>query len=262
VISYCIVAYRPTYARLLIADLVAKTAVVFEILVWLNVTDPTLEADIAAAAAAGVPIRVVGRSRDNVGMRAFGNLFRTARYPLIAQVDDDVVCVSRGIAERADRLFRRFPTVRQLVADVWQDEYTTGARPPLDHYTTFAASEQLYSGPVDGWFAVYHRSILPLLLGIPKTQYCSLGSTVAGQLARRGQHAVLDCGMKVFHVVGPAYASAFDMLEFEIEKYRRLNRADIEAWYRQYAAAADSPAMLAQRIDGIRASLDSAAPVR
>lgn len=257
-ISYCIAVYRPTYARLLLADLVAKTSVRFEILVWLNVADPSFEAEIDAAVASGVPLRVIGRSPANVGMRAFGNLFRASQYPLITQIDDDVVCISRNIAQRADRLFRRFPTVRQLVADVWQDEHTTGARPPIEHYTAFAASEQLYVGPVDGWFAIYHHSILPLLLGIPKTRYFPLGCTVARHLARRGQYAVLDRGMKVFHVIGPEYASAFDMLAFEIEKYRGLNRLDVESWYRSYSAGDHSAEVVARRIEAIRASLDSA----
>jgi hypothetical protein len=147
--------------------------------------------------------------------------------------------------------------VRQLVADVWQDEHTTGARPPMEHYTAFSGSDQLYLGPVDGWFAIYHRSILPLLLGIPKTQYFPLGCAVARQLARRGQHAVLDCGMKVFHVIGPEYASAFDMLAFEIEKYRALNRLDIESWYRSFSAGGHAEDV-ARRLAAIRGTLDSA----
>jgi hypothetical protein len=256
-ISYCVAVYRPTYARLLLADLVAKTSVPYEILVWLNVVDPTLDGEIDHAIAAGVPLRVIGRTPANIGMLAYRNLFREARFPLITQIDDDVVCISRGIAQRADRLFRQFPTVRQLVADVWQDEYTTGARPPLEHYSVFDAAQGLYLGPVDGWFSLYHRSILPVLLGVPMTRYFALGATIAGQLVRRGQHALLDRGMKVFHVIGPEYAAAFGMLAFEIEKYRGLNRPDIEAWYRTYSADSVSTEMVAQRIAAIRASLES-----
>ena len=189
-ISYCVAVYRPTYARLLLADLVAKTSVPFEILVWLNVADPALDAEIAAAIGAGVPLRVVGRTPANIGMLAYGKLFREARYPLIAQIDDDVVCISRGIAQRADRLFRRFPTVRQLVSDVWQDEHTTGARPPIEQYSAFDAGEGLYMGPIDGWFAIYRRSILPLLLDVPMAPYFALGAAIRAQLARRGQHGV------------------------------------------------------------------------
>jgi hypothetical protein len=254
-ISYCIAVYRPTYARLLLADLVEKTSVPFEILVWLNVTDPLLNAEIDAAIATGVPLRVIGRTPANIGMRAYGELFRASRYPLITQIDDDVVCISRGIAQRADRLFRQFPTVRQLVADVWQDEHTTGARPPIEEYTAFDAGEGLYVGPIDGWFAIYPRSILPLLVGVPMTRYFSLGATIAQQLARRGQLALLDRGMKVFHVIGPEYAAAFGMLAFEIEKYRGLGRRDIESWYREYSTENASGEIIGRRIAAIRAAL-------
>jgi hypothetical protein len=255
VISYCIALYRPTYARLLLADLVKKTSVPFEILVWLNVADAMLDADIDAAVGSGVPLRVIGRTPSNIGMRAYRELFRAARYPLITQIDDDVVCISPGIAQRADRLFRRFPTVRQLVADVWQDEHTTGARPPIEQYIAFAGNEGLYSGPIDGWFAIYHRSILPVLLDVPLSPYIALGAAVRARLARRGQHGLLDRGMKVFHVIGPEYASAFGMLRFEIEKYRRLERRDIQAWYESYAGDDGSVENCVRRVAAIQASL-------
>lgn len=254
-ISYCIAIYRPTYARLLLADLIAKTSARYEILVWLNVEDAAMEADIAAAQARGVALRVLGRSAHNIGMTAYRELFRAARYPLIAQIDDDVVCVSRGIAERAAGVFRRFPSVRQLVADVWQDELTTGARPPLDHYRVFDAGLRLYDGPIDGWFAIYHHSIRPLLDSLPMAPYFALGATVRARLAQRGQHGLLDLGMKVFHVVGPAYAEAFGMLEFEIEKYRRLGRHEIVEWYEGYRRGSALRGA-AGRIEGIRGVLE------
>jgi hypothetical protein len=256
VISYCIAVYRPTYARLLLADLVAKTSVPYEILVWLNVADAMFDTEIDTAIASGVPLRVVGRTPDNIGMVAYGKLFRAARYPLIVQIDDDVVCISRGIAQRADRLFRRFPRVRQLVSDVWQDEHTTGARPPIEQYTAFDSNEGLYSGPIDGWFAIYHRSILPLLLDVPMAPYFPLGGTIRARLARRGQHGVLDRGMKVFHVVGPEYAAAFGMLQFEIEKYRRLNRPELVAWYESYPCDSAAVADSVRRVAAIRAALE------
>ncbi len=255
-ISYCIAVYRPAYARLLLADLAAKTSARYEILVWLNVADAALEAEMAAMSARGVPLRVLGRTPHNIGMQAYRTLFAAARHPLIAQIDDDVVCVSRGIAERADRLFRRFPSVRQLVADVWQDEHTTGARPPLEQYRAFDAAEGLLSGPIDGWFAVYHRSILPVLLALHYAPYFALGAAVRARLEKSGREGLLDCGMRVFHVIGPAYAEAFGMLDFEIRKYTRLGRQDIVAWYEGYRAAPAAPGSLAARVDAIRGALD------
>jgi hypothetical protein len=257
VISYCVAVFRPVYARLLLADLIAKTTAPFEILVWLNVSDAAIEEQIARACADGVQLRIVGRTPENIGMRAYSALFRAARYDLITQIDDDVVFLSRGIAERARRLFERFPSVRQLVADVWQDEHTTGARPPLDHYRIFDPGDGLRQGPIDGWFSIYHRSVLPVLMGLPYSHYLPIGGLVRARLARRGQVGVLDTGMQVFHVIGPAYADAFGMLDFEIEKYRNLGRQEIVAWYESYRVEKLSRGHLADRIDAIQASLNA-----
>jgi hypothetical protein len=256
-ISYCVAIFRPTYARLLLADLVDKTSAPFEILLWLNTADPALDAEIEALSARGIALRVLGRTEQNIGMQAYSALFRAARYPLIVQIDDDVVCISRGIAERAERLFRRYPGVRQLVADVWQDELTTGARPAIDQYRAFDAAEGLYTGPVDGWFAIYHRSILPLLLSMPISRYFPIGATACQLLRARGQHALLDRGMKVFHVIGPDYASAFGMLDFEIDKYRNLGREEIVAWYEGYDADGRAHTDMTARIAAIREQIAS-----
>jgi hypothetical protein len=237
-ISYCTAVYRPAYARLLLADLVRKTSVPFEILLWINAADAAFEAFVAERTAMGWPIVVVGRTPDNVGMRAFPHLFRAARHPLVVQMDDDVVCVSRGIAERASAVFQLHPDIKQIVADVWQDEYTTGARPPLAHYRCLDSGEGLYEGPIDGWFSIYHRSILPIVLSYPVRSYDCLGAAVRRRLARRRQRGVLCTRMRVFHAIGPEYASLFGMLELEIAKYRRLGRTDIVRWYESARPAA------------------------
>lgn len=254
-ISYCIAVYRPTYARMLLADLIEKTRVRFEILLWLNVDDAQLDADISRARVKGADIRVLGRTPENVGMVAYVQLFRAARYPLITQIDDDVVCISPGIAERAARLFAKFPRVRQIVADVWQDEHTTGARPSFEHYRVLDAAEQLYSGPIDGWFSIYHRSVLPILTSMPLSQYCNIGSSVAARLRSRRLEGVLDLGMKVFHVIGPRYAAAFGMLDFEIEKYRRLGRREIVTWYEQQRPSTQEVVAAKASVQAIAATL-------
>ena len=256
-ISYCIAVYRPVYARLLIADLVRKTSsgVPFEILLWLNVADAGFDAFLSDGETAGWPLRIIGRTPQNIGMRAYRDLFQASRFPLIVQIDDDVVCVSRGIAELATSVFATHADVRQIVADVWQDDLTTGARPPMTQYACVDATDGLYDGPIDGWFSIYHRSILPLLLSLPFRQYCCLGAATRARLAQRHLRGVLCTRMTVFHVIGPAYASLFAMREFEVDKYRRLGRADIVHWYEREALPAR--ALLESRFAAITASLDS-----
>jgi hypothetical protein len=223
-------------------------------LLWLNVDDAALDDFIARGTIGGWPIRVIGRTPDNIGMRAYPELFRAAQYPQIVQIDDDVLRVSHGVAELADRIFTKHPRVRQIVADVWQDEFTTGARPPLQHYRIVDETEGLLDGPIDGWFSIYHRSILPLLVSLPGHAYACIGGTVRNQLARVGQQGVLCTRMKVFHAVGPAYASLFGMLDFEVEKYRRLGRPDIVHWYQ--SEVLPSHDALASRFATLSAILD------
>ncbi|MGH9203043.1 MAG: hypothetical protein ACRD2A_17595, partial [Vicinamibacterales bacterium] len=87
----------PVYSRLSLADLVRKTTAPFELLVWDNTADPAFECFLGESARADWPLRVVGRPPHNIGMRAFAELFRAARYPLIVHIDDDVLCVSRAL---------------------------------------------------------------------------------------------------------------------------------------------------------------------
>ena len=254
-ISYCIVAYRPWYASRLIADLIRKTACDYEILIWLNVEDVGLEQFLADETAAGHPLKILGKTPHNIGMAGLRALFTQSRYEMITQIDDDVICVSPRIPEIAAEIFAAFPKVKQLVADVWQDEFTTGARPEWSHYRAHDLTNGLYDGPIDGWFSIYHRSILPLLSSLAFSQYFSLGCAVKAQLARHGWHGLLCKQFKVFHVIGPAYASCFGALDFEIAKYARLGRREIVAWYEEAREHPIHHEILQARVEQIEAAL-------
>jgi hypothetical protein len=254
-ISYCIASYRPAYSKLLIADLIRKTAAPFEILLWLNVDDADYDSFLEEQRDRGFPVRVIGKTPENIGMQAYPRLFEQARHELIAQIDDDVIAVSRNIAEQAHEIFCRFPRVKQLVADVWQDEYTTGARPPMSAYQPYQPAYGLYDGPIDGWFSLFHRSALPLVMLEPGSNYLPLGGLLRNRLKTKGSLGLLCTKFKVFHVIGPQYANYFDMLDFEIEKYRRLGRGDIVDWYETARATLPAKEELEPRVNEILASL-------
>jgi hypothetical protein len=189
-------------------------------------------------------------------MQAYPVLFQEARHDLIAQIDDDVVAVSRNIAEHASEVFSRFPSVKQLVADVWQDDYTTGARPGMSSYRMYEAKYGLYDGPIDGWFSVFHRSVLPLAQARSGEIYFPLGGQLKDRLRRIGMLGLLCTKFKVFHVIGPQYASHFGMLDFEVEKYRRLGRANIVSWYEGAMTTLPPREELRLRVERILAHLE------
>ncbi len=256
VISYCIACFRPVYARQLIDDLIDKTTVPAEILIWMNVVAADFEQFVAGRIAAGANIRIVGRTPENIGMTAYNHLFNASSSEMVVQIDDDVVCISPGIAETAHEVFRRFPNVGMLTADVWQDEYTTGARPPLEKYSELNGQFGLYEGPIDGWFAIYRKSSLAQCGHIRTGRYLNLGVEIKRALQARGHAALLCRRMQVFHVTGPAYASHFGMLENEIVKYQAVGRDDMVAWYS--SATLPPAAELATRVAQIRQSLGEA----
>ena len=277
-ISYCIACYRPKYSRMLIDELIDKTTAPYEILVWLNVDDPGFEDFLQARITEGAPLRIVGSTPENIGMRAYQRLFAEARYQMITQIDDDVIAISKGIAEQAHEIFRRYPNVKQLVADVWQDEYTSGARPPITEYTCYSQEDGLFDGHIDGWFSIFDRSVLPEALSYysparalyrriraifrgnlahPGSTYFSLGGRLREKLRARGELGLLCTKFKVFHVVDPAYVSYFGMLDFEIEKYKRLGRLDMVQYYVEAKGKLPSEAELKDRVEEILEHLAS-----
>jgi spore maturation protein CgeB len=254
-ISYCIACYRPKYARQLIDELIGKTTASYEILLWINVADPGFDEFVASRCASGAPIRVIGRTPENIGMAAYPRLFEASRGEMVAQIDDDVVCVSPRVAERAKEVFDRFPQVGMLTADVWQDEYTTGARPPMAHYRPFNIEHGLYDGPIDGWFAVYRKSSLVVCRNIKAARYFPLGCAIKSQLGSIGQCGLLCTRMKVFHVVDPAYVWYFGMLESEVAKYRELGRQDQVDFYTSAREKLPPAIDLSHRVERIRQTL-------
>lgn len=259
-ISYCVACYRAPYANRLIRDLIGKTTVPYEILLWLNLADADFEAFLAEQQTAGANLRIIGSTPANIGMAAYPHLFAASRYEMVAQIDDDVVCISPRIAETAQAVFARFPQVGMLTADVWQDEYTTGARPPLAHYRLFDPEFGLYDGPIDGWFAVYQKEKLLRCQDIRPGRYFCLGNAIKGRLRSLGQHGLLCTRMRVFHVIGPHYASHFGMLEAEIAKYRMVGREDCVRWYEEALPELPPAGGLAERVREIQASLSSVPP--
>jgi hypothetical protein len=255
VISYCIASYRPAYCRQLISQLVEKTTAPSEILVWINLLDQEFEQFMSDQQEAGAPLRIVGRTPENIGMAAYPMLFAAGKFEMVVQIDDDVVSISPLIAERAQEIFDRFPQVGMLTADVWQDELTTGARPPMQRFREVSREFGLYDGPIDGWFAIYRRTALRACGPLRPSRYHPIGCEIKKRLSAIGQSGLLCTRLKVFHVIGPAYASYFGMLDFELAKYSSIGRQDIVKWYLEERSRLPPHDELALRVRQIHENL-------
>lgn len=259
-ISYCITCYRPRMDELLIDELISKTTVPYEILIWHNNDDLQLAEFIKNKQDQGLPLKLVGATPENIGMAAFKPLFEAASYDMIVQLDDDVTVITPKAAEICADIFSRRPEVKQIVSDVWQDVYTSGAHPGMAAYKPYALDDGLYDGPIDGGFSVYHRSILPIVLQAPFDKYFYLGAWVRGAMPSRGFIGVLCKKIKIFHVYGPIYASAYGLFDFEHEKFKAVGLTGIADGFDRWREKLPSKEFLADKIDGIKKALSVVPP--
>lgn len=280
-ISYCVVVIRTKFVRMLIEDLVRKTTTPYEILLWLNVADRAFEVFVTDQRRAGIPVRLVGNTPENIGMTGFKACFEQAKGTIITQIDDDVIRISPKISEAAEFIFQRRKDVRHLSAAMWESEWYWIYKAYGDRwdkvYRSIDPTLELYDGSIDGWFSMYHRDILPLLLdlgtgGDPYTPppsapkgpaLISIGYRVAQKLrASKNMRPAVCKPMKVFHVKGAPLLSYYDMLETQIWKFKQMKwdpeyiakweaarkrippKSDIEPHVQQAYREIDEPVML------------------
>lgn len=237
---------------MLLRELVDKTKVPYEILVWLNSADPKLLDTIETMKAERAPIRVIGSTPHDIGMQGFRILFEHAKYDMIAQVSEHVILMSRGIPEKAASIFKKHKDIKMLVADVVQDRYTDGARPPMDQYRPYDESAGLYDGPVDGWFAIYDRCLFPALYDVNYDRNIFLGSWARGKTISLKFRGLLCNQMKVFHAYGPAYAELFGTRLEDAQRIRYFGNHPLADIYASAVLTPENIREMRLRIDQIR----------
>jgi hypothetical protein len=145
-----------------------------------------------------------------------------------------------------------------LTADCWQDEFTNGARPPMQSYREFNREFGLYDGPIDGWFAIYRKASLAACGKLNASRYCPLGCIVKARLNSLRQVGLLCTRVKVFHATGAAYAFYFDMLDAEIAKYSALGLPRLANLYKSERPRLPTQEQMALRVENIRTNLAQA----
>jgi hypothetical protein len=233
-LSYLLPSYRAFYTSRLLGEIAKKTTLSYEFLIWLNLSDAGLESYIRTLIASGCPIRIVGKTPENIGMAAFKPMIEQAKGEMLVQLEDDVLFVSRRAGEIAGDIFARRPDIGMLSAEVWQDEFSNGGHPRPESYLCADARDQLYVGPIDGGFSVYPRSSIPLLLEAQFRIYMGLGCGMHFRLQAAKKTAYKCRRMRIFHLHGPHDHSIFaGMVNFEIAKYRRIGHSRLVALYEE-----------------------------
>lgn len=252
VFSYMLPAYRAYYASRLLSELARKASGPYEVLIWLNVHDEGLDRYIQSLISSGYPMRVVGKTPENIGMAAFRPLVEQSRGAYLVQVEDDVLCLSHNAGAIAREIMERRPEVGMISADVWQDEISNGGHPTAEAYRKIDDGDQLYEGPIDGGFSVYPRKYLHLLMGASFRKYFGFGCGMHERLMQAGLKAYKCRRMRIFHLMGPEYASYFPgMLDFEIAKYAAVGHTKMVGLYESSRSRLPDREFLRRRLKAI-----------
>lgn len=256
-ISYCLCLSRFAQGSMALRELIEKTKVPYEILVWMNTSDHRLIDTIQTLQAELAPIRVVGSTPNDIGMQGYRILFEQAKYDMIAQVDEHVILLQKGIAEKAAAIFKKYKDVKMVVADVIQDKYTDGGRPPMDQYKVFDEANGLYDGPVDGWFAIYDKALFPALYDVNYDRSFFLGSWARGKAISMKYRGLLCNQMKVFHAYGPAYAELFGTRAEEATRIRYFGNHPLADLYMSAVLTPENIREMRLRVDQIRQQMEA-----
>lgn len=233
--SYLMIVLRPWYACKLLSEIQKKTTARYEVLIWMNCVSVEFDEHVERLKLEGCPIKVVGRSPENIGMAAFRNLAEAASGDLLIQLDDDVIMFSRRAIELARDVFLKRPDVGLLVGSMWQDEYTSGGHAKPADYKLIDRENLLYDGTIDGAFTFYRKEAVKTLLRSSFRLYWGMGAETIYNLKSEGMSGHLFRRVKMFHLHGPVYHKYFGWLDFEIEKLKRVGCPGIADVYKNHS---------------------------
>jgi glycosyltransferase involved in cell wall biosynthesis len=176
----------------------------------------------------------------NYGIKSYKKLFGMVETEYAVIVDDDVLSFPAGL----DRIFTdymvAYPDYGFVGLNVIQNEYTDGAKPPIEHYTEEVRGEKIIErGPTGGWCTCFRRS------DYRKVKWRFLFSSISMKVAEDGmlsqlfhKRLKLKTGLiknaVCFHACGPYYAKQYGHLDREIAKYSASGLDDYVKRYQEF----------------------------
>jgi glycosyltransferase involved in cell wall biosynthesis len=178
--------------------------------------------------------------KKNYGISAYKKLFGKVRGEYAVIVDDDVLSIPQGVDKTFVDYMTTYTDYGFIGLNVIQNEFTDGAKPPIEHYTEDVRGEKIVErGPTGGWCTCFRRS------DYRKVKWRFLFSSISMKVAEDGMLSLLfSTKLKLksglikntvcFHACGPYYAKEYGHLDREIEKYSASGLIDYVDKYKEY----------------------------
>jgi len=184
-------------------------------------------------------VKIVSRKK-NYGLNAYKKLFRMAKGEYIIIVDDDVLSFPDGVDNIFIEYLKAFPDYGFLALNVIQNEFTLGAKPPIENYVEEIRGDKVIEkGPTGGWCACFERKNYNKIklrflfndLNMAKGEDGLLVNLFSRKLKLKSG---LIKNHYCLHACGPHYAKVYDHMDRELEKYKQAGLDAIVEEYKNY----------------------------
>jgi GT2 family glycosyltransferase len=164
---------------------------------------------------------------ENVGLNAVALSVELARGYYIVELDDDVVRFPDDWLAKMLYAFKKVPQIGYLVANVIQDEYTTGEKDIPEAYQVVDYDGTVMEhGPAWGWCSMTSLQVLSRVGNFPRRRG-RLNFTEDEDYVRRclraGYTPAILQEVVVFHASGAAMNDKYGYLESCLKKYEETS---------------------------------------
>ena len=223
-VSICLITWnRLRMLREGLESLLATArGVEYEVLVWNNGSDDGTKEYLDEIAAKYPRVRPIHHP-ENVGLNAVALSVKAARGYYIVELDDDVVQFPDDWLAKMLHAFKKVPQIGYVVANVVQDECTTGEKDVPEAYTIVDYDGVVMEhGPAWGWCSMTSLEVLSRIGNFPRRRG-RLNFTEDEDYVRRclraGYTPAILQEVVVFHASGAAMNDKYGYLESCLKKY-------------------------------------------
>jgi GT2 family glycosyltransferase len=198
----------------------------YEVIVWNNGSDDGTKEYLDGIAEAHPQVRVINHP-ENVGLNAVALAVARARGYYIVELDDDVVRFPDDWLSKMLGAFKKVPQIGYLVANVVQNESTTGEKDIPDAYQVVDYDGVVMEhGPAWGWCSMTSLEVLKRIGNFPRRRG-RLNFTEDEDYVRRclraGYTPAILQEVVVFHASGAAMNDQYGYLESCLKKYEETS---------------------------------------
>ncbi len=194
----------------------------YEVIVWNNGSDDGTKEYLDEIAAKHPQVRPI-HNPENVGLNAVALSVALARGYYIVELDDDVVRFPDDWLAKMLRAFKKVPQIGYVVANVVQDESTTGEKDIPEAYQIVDYDGTIMEhGPAWGWCSMTSLDVLSRIGNFPRRRG-RLNFTEDEDYVRRciaaGYTPAILQEVVVYHASGAAMNDKYGYLESCLKKY-------------------------------------------